>query len=205
MTKALILIDLQELDTDPSVGALATKNETEKQAYLDEIWGRVVPCGVKALQLARRAGVEIIHVRIQSLTHDGRDRSPAHKRLGLHVAPGSVHGRFLRGLEPQDDEIILDKTTSDAFHSTNLAYLLRNLEVQQLFVMGVLTHECVASTVRSGSDLGYEVFVIADGCAASTPGEHISALETLDGRYAQVIQLEDFRGLSGITDDLPEG
>ena len=126
VTRALVLVDLQEFDVDPTVGSLASQGPEAQAEYLDTIKSRVLPSALEALRCAREAKIEVVHVRIQSLTHDGRERSPAHKRLGIHVAPGSVHSRFLKGLEPLDDELIFNKTTSDAFHSTSLAYVLRN-------------------------------------------------------------------------------
>ena len=192
---ALILVDLQYFDVDPEVGLLATRSPTEQASYLDQIWSETLPAAVSALHHARRQGLEVIHVRIQSLTRDGRDRSPAHKRLGLHVAPGSKGADFLPGLEPAEEEVVLNKTPSDAFHSTLLHHLLRNIGVRQLFLVGVLTNECVASTARSASELGFETMIIAEGCAALNQEEHQSALSTLDGRYARVLSLSEFKAL----------
>ena len=193
---ALILVDLQYFDVDPEVGLLASRSPAEQRAYLDQVWGETLPAALRALDHARRESLEVIHVRIQSLTRDGRDRSPAHKRLGLHVAPGSKAAEFLPGLEPKEGEIVLNKTTSDAFHSTLLHHILRNIGVRQLFLVGVLTNECVASTARSASDLGFEATIIAEGCAALSVEEHESTLATLDGRYARVRSLATFEALS---------
>lgn len=205
-TCALVLIDLQGLDVDPEVGALASQPPDVQDAYLEEIWGRVIPNAARALSVARSAGIEVIHVRIQSATQDGRDRSPAHKRLGLHVAPGSAHAQFLEGVEPQGDELIINKTTSDAFHSTTLAYILRNIGITELYMLGVFTNECVASTARSACDLGFTVSVLPEACAAVSQAEHESALATLDGRYAELITLSELGarlGL-GVSDRLTE-
>ena len=191
---ALLLIDLQYFDVDPAVGALSHCSPAEQAAYLSEVWERALPASVSALEYARAAGLEVIHVRIQSLTQDGRDRSSAHKQLGIHVAPGSKHAEFLPGLEPLEDEIVLNKTSSDAFHSTALDRLLRNLGVAQVFLVGVLTDECVASTARSASDLGFSPRIIAEGCATVDPRVHASTLARLNGRYAQVVSLADFQG-----------
>ena len=188
---ALIIIDLQELDISPNHGALVQESPAVVSHYLSQIYERVLPNTHKVLSKFRDLGGEIIHVRIQSLTKDGRDRSIAHKKLGLHVPPHSSLANFLPGVEPLGDEIILNKTTSDAFHSTILEQLLRNMGVKELVMCGVFTHECVSSTVRSACDLNFEVTVIGDACAATTDLLHTQALMELDQRYARVISTQN--------------
>lgn len=188
---ALLMIDLQELDVDPQSGALASEPPEVVSAYLNTISSRVLPNAGAVLKTARALSIEVIHVRIQSLTRDGRDRSRSHKRLGLHVPPGSPLAQFLPEVAPTSDEIILNKTSSDAFHTTSLAHILRSIGISQLLVCGVFTHECVSSTVRSACDLGFEVRVIREACAAVTQAQHQTALEDLDQRYAQVVSAEE--------------
>ena len=187
---ALLIIDLQELDVSPNHGALSQKAPKLFPCILAMF---IVECYLTRIgyyPLFRSLGAEVIHVRIQSMTADGRDRSWAHKRLGLHVPPNSPLAKFLPGVEPQGDEIILNKTSSDAFHTTILAQLLRNMEIKELVVCGVFTHECVSSTTRSACDLNFSVTVIGDACAATTDDLHMQALEELNLRYARVIKTE---------------
>lgn len=187
---ALLLIDLQELDVSPNHGALSQESPEVVTKYLSTIYDRVLPNTNQVLSTFRSLGAEVIHVRIQSMTIDGRDRSWAHKHLGLHVPPNSPLAGFLPGVEPQKDEIILNKTSSDAFHTTILAQLLRNMEIKELVICGVFTHECVSSTTRSASDLNFSVTVIGDACAAITDDLHMQALEELNQRYARVIETQ---------------
>ena len=189
---ALIIIDLQEFDIDPNCGALATQKPEVISHYLHSIHHRVLPNVKLLLAKARERQVEVIHVRIQSLTQDGRDRSQGHKRLGIHIPPHSSGAAFIKGVEPHADEIVLNKTSSDAFHTTALAQILRNLGKKQLIFCGVFTHECVASTARSACDLSFEVRVIGDACGSITDREHHHALEQLHDRYAQVIDTQNF-------------
>ena len=189
---ALVVIDLQEFDIDPNCGALATQSHKVVSQYLEAIHQRVLPNVQALLKAARERQVEIIHVRIQSLTQDGRDRSLGHKRLGIHIPPSSIGAQFIKEVEPKDDEIILNKTSSDAFHTTPLAQILRNMGVKQLVFCGVFTSECVASTARSACDLSFDVRVVGDACAAVTDEEHQQALFQLHDRYAQVIDTQTF-------------
>ena len=49
--------------------------------------------------------------------------------------------QMLAGLEPGADEIVLLKTSSSVFQSTNIDYLLRNLGVRQLVLCGCVTDQ----------------------------------------------------------------
>lgn len=67
-------------------------------------WSRIADCTPRwqrLLAAARSANMEVIHTVIQSLTHDGRDRSLDYKISGFHVPPGcwdaqvwGQHGRY---------------------------------------------------------------------------------------------------------------
>jgi nicotinamidase-related amidase len=76
------------------------------------------------------------------------------------------------------------------FTSTNLAYVMRNLGVTGLFVVGVYTNECVETTIRDASDLGFHVALVDDGCATVTPELHYSTVHTLRDRYARILKTE---------------
>ena len=56
---------------------------------------------------------------------DGRDRSLDYKLSRFFVPKGSWDAKVLEMLAPGDDEIVLPKTSSGLFNSTNVAYLLR--------------------------------------------------------------------------------
>lgn len=194
--KALLCVDLQYLNCADKVGVFENHrrsgvSEEAIQYYLDRIRSTVVP-SVKALQdYFREHQYEVIHVRIQSMTRDGRDRSQEHKRLGLHAAPNSRLADFLPEVAPQEDEIIINKTASGVFVSTNIEYILRNLCVSQLYIVGVYTNECISSAVRSASDLGFEVYLVSDATAAITHDLHEATLLTTRDRYAKVMCYEE--------------
>ena len=142
---------------------------------------------VARLQAAFRARhLEVIHTRIQSLTRDGRDRSPGHKRLGLHAPPGSKEAEFIESVAPLDDEIVINKTASGVFNSTNIEYVLRNLDIDGLFVVGVYSNECVSTAIRDACDRGFYVTLISDACTTVTPELQQATMTTMKDRYARV-------------------
>lgn len=193
---ALLCIDLQYLDAARGIGVFADAEKSgvppeAAEYYFERLETTVLP-NVRRLQDAFRAkGLEVIHTRIQSLTQDGRDRGPGHKRLGLHAAPGSREAEFLPAVAPQGDEIVIDKTASGVFNATNLEYVLRNLEITGLFVVGVYTNECVSTAIRDACDLGFHVTLVEDACATVTPELQQATLTTMKDRYARVLTTDE--------------
>lgn len=193
---ALMCIDMQYLDAAQGYGIFADVMNSgvpiEAQEYYFSTLKEVVLPNVRKLQdTFRERNLEIIHVRIQSLTNDGRDRSGNHRNLHIHAAPGSKEAEFLPEIAPQEDEIIINKTASGVFNSTNVHYVLSNMGIKSLFITGVYTNECVETTVRDASDRGYNVTVIEDGCTTVTKQLHEFSLATVKDRYARVITTEE--------------
>jgi len=193
---AFLCIDMQYLDAAPREGIFADEANCgvsrEGQRYYFNRLSRTVLKNMRTLQDAfRQRGLEVIHTRIQSLTQDGRDRSAGHKRLRLLAPPGSREAEFLEEVAPQEDEIVINKTASGVFSSTNLHYVLNNLGVNGLYIAGVYTNECVETTVRAACDLGYFVTVVEDCCATVTPELHDASLKTLRDRYARIVSTKE--------------
>ena len=73
-------------------------------------------------------------------------------------------------IAPGEDEIVLPKSSSSVFVSTHIDYILRNLGVRQVVLVGLLTDQCVESAIRDACDLGYLVTQVTDACLTYTPG-----------------------------------
>jgi nicotinamidase-related amidase len=189
---ALLCIDMQYLDSARGYGVFADAEAggmpQEAQDYYFDRLERLVFPNVQRLQDAFRAHrLEVIHTRIQSMTQDGRDRGPGHKRLGLHASPGSKEAEFMPQVAPVGDEIVINKTASGVFNSTNLEYVLRNLGITGLFVVGVYSNECVSTAVRDACDLGFHVTLVSDAIATVTPELQNATITTMKDRYARVL------------------
>ena len=193
---ALMVIDIQYLDAAEGYGVFADAEKSgvphEAQEYYFKRLHHVVLPNVRRLQDAfRDLGLEVIHTRIQSMTKDGRDRSVGHRRLGLHAPPGSKEAEFLPEVAPKGDELIINKTASGVFNSTNTEYVLRNMSIDSLYVCGVYTNECVSTTVRDACDRGFHTTMINDACATVTPELHNATISTVKDRYARVMTTEE--------------
>ncbi len=187
---ALLLIDVQNYNARPDGGTYKTMSETERDArygyFLRTMADTAVP-NMQRLQAACRAsGIEVLYTVIESLTADGRDMSLDYKISDLFVPRGSWDGQVLPAIAPAADEIVIPKTSSSVFMSTNIDYVLRNLGVRSLILAGVLTDQCVDSAVRDACDLGYLVTVPTDACATLSSERHEWSLRNNRGYCRQV-------------------
>ncbi|GIT29967.1 MAG: hypothetical protein Ct9H300mP1_20130 [Planctomycetaceae bacterium] len=90
--------------------------------------------------------------------------------VGSHMA---VNGDRLTDdprVEPLDGELILDKNTSSAFHSSPFDLYLRNMRVETLVMTGVAADQCVLATAIDAADRGFHVIMAPDACANVDPG-----------------------------------
>jgi nicotinamidase-related amidase len=176
---ALLLIDLQRAWLEP--GADPDHPGKADDDFYRETASRVIPNNERLLKAARANGVEVIHTIIRSLTRDGRDRGLDHKMTPIHLGPDDPLALPVPSLMPVGDEILLPKTSSGVFNSTNIHYLLRNLGIKYLVVAGIMTDQCVDMAVRDGADLGYMITCVNDACAAKTQQRHETALKAFGG------------------------
>ena len=193
---ALMCIDVQYLDAADGFGLFADPEksgvpEEGRRYYFSRLKNIVIP-GIQKLQRSFRDNMlEVIHCRICSLTKDGRDRSPGHRRLGLLAAPVSKEAEFLEEVAPEGDEMVINKTASGVFSSTNIHYVLSNMGIKSLYLCGVYTNECVETTARDACDLGYFVTVVDNACATVTQQLHDASLATLRDRYARISTVDE--------------
>lgn len=186
---ALLLIDAQNLCAHRNSPLFADLNEEEfarRYGWFFRMFEeQTLPALRELLAAARETGAEVIHTTIESLTKDGRDRSLDYKLSGFHVPKGAWEGKPLDALAPLEDEIVLPKTSSSPFISTNLDYLLRNLGIRQLIIAGLLTDQCIESAIRDAADLGYLVTQATDACLTHTAERQAASLQAIRGYCRQ--------------------
>ena len=178
---ALLLIDLQKGEYNERI----VKAEPQHGYFWDRLARTVIPNGQKLLTACRGAGVEVLFTTVECYTLDGRDRSLDYKVSGIFFAKGSWEAQVLDELKPLPNEIVIPKMSSSVFVSTNIDYVLRNLGIQYLMVMGLLTDQCVESAVRDACDAGYLVTLIEDACATKSQERHDATLRAIKGYCRQ--------------------
>jgi nicotinamidase-related amidase len=189
-TTALLIVDMQRHSAHRD-GATLRKVRAAGFADVARGFGErldlIVP-NIRRLQEAfREAELEIIHVRIASMTSDGRDRGPSHKKLGHAAAPGSPDAEILPELAPTGDELVFNKTAGSVFCATNIEYVLRNLGITTLVVTGIVTTGCVHTAVTDAADRGFHVILVEDGCGALVPEMHWASIRILRDVYAKIL------------------
>ena len=104
---------------------------------------------------ARQAGTPVIFVQ-----HDGE---PGGEDVVPHTEGWKLHPK----LEVQPGELVIRKTTCDAFYRTKLEAELRFRGIATLAIMGYATDFCVDATLRSAASKDFAVIVVADAHTTS--------------------------------------
>ncbi|WP_421693738.1 cysteine hydrolase family protein [Aestuariivirga sp.] len=177
---AVLFVDMQKMFCLPGLDPAHPEMNAEHY-YFHRLRETVIPNQVRILAAARAKGVQVMHTIIEALTEDCRDASLDHKLSDLLVPKGHPLAPPIDELSPIRNEIVLPKTSSGVFNSTNIDYVLRNLGIRYLIVAGVVTDQCVDMAVRDAADRGYLVSVPGDASATYTQERHDTALKAYGG------------------------
>jgi nicotinamidase-related amidase len=80
--------------------------------------------------------------------------------------PGSEGSQIHPDVRPASDEAVIVKHHPNAFMETSLAQDLRQSEVEEVVICGMMTSMCVDASARAAADLGFHTSIAADACAA---------------------------------------
>lgn len=128
---------------------------------------------------ARSVGARIIYVR-----NNGS--------LGEPDEPGTPGWEIHSKVAPREGDVVLDKSSSDAFEGTGLQKRLEAQGIRKLVVAGMQTEMCVAETCRKAAELGYEVTLVEDG-HTTFDWEEIRAIDAIAKHNAELSELADIR------------
>jgi len=134
----------------------------------------------------RKAGRPVFHIR-----HDAGPGTPYD--VNSHI------GQIVELLVPAEGEPVITKNYPNSFAGTPLDALLKQQGVENLILVGFMSHMCVSSTARGAFDIGYRPTVVASATAtrslpfkatgAEVPSEqvHVAALAALSDLPAAVV------------------
>ena len=138
--RALLLIDIQEGMDSPRLGARNNPDAEDNAARL--------------LAAFRAFGGPVFHVYHLST----RPQSPLHPDNGGTAIKTIV--------APREGEPVYSKTTNSAFIGTPLEQDLRQAGITGLVIAGLSTPQCISTSVRMAANLGFDVWLAHDACAA---------------------------------------
>ena len=195
---ALLLVDLQNEFVLRDFGeALQFKEAGEWERWIpfhDRLDDIVIPNNKKLLDFFRENDLTVTYGRIACLREDGEDRSPVQKSEGWNgmlLPVNSYAAQMVDELAPQENEIVVNKTTDSVTTGTNYLTLLRFMGIETVVVTGIVTDQCVASTVRGLADDGFKVICVEDACAAGSMELHDAELKIMSVIYCDVMSTDE--------------
>ena len=116
---------------------------------------------------ARAAGVPVIHIHYIVEAGAAGLKLNAPLFQGVKESDALVRGTWgaapVDGLEPQEGDLVVEKTRMNGFYNTILDNLLRGYGTETLVITGAWTNMSIEHTSRHGADAGYEIVVVSDG------------------------------------------
>ncbi len=95
------------------------------------------------------------------------------------------------GVAPKDEDIIVEKFRYSAFADTYLDAILRANGTETVVIAGVTTDVCVDTTARDAFMHDYEVIVLSNCTAATTPDRHRNAIDLLNAFFAHCVTSQE--------------
>ena len=201
---ALVVVDMQHYCIDAK-GHLADSVSTGHAAVHAGYEQRVQVAITNVARLLgsfRGAGRRVVYTRHGIQTPGGQDlvlrrrgreaiaRDATDDASG-HMAANGTHGyEIIPDLAPREGELVLDKNTSSAFHTTPIDLYLRNMGIDTIICTGVAADQCVFATALDAADRGFHVIIARDACANLDPGS-AEAVQILFGRVWGYVMLTD--------------
>ena len=201
---ALLVIDMQEYQVRKSWAAYKLSNAVVP-GMLDYFMAQAAtvaePNIRKLLDFFREHNLRIIYTMYSSFDKDGNDlpkrtqalNRMARQQVGDAVFPHKDHpgSEIIDSLKPRESDLVIIKNTSSVFTATKLEFILKNMGIEQLFVTGVVTNMCVEGSARTAAELGFDVFLIEDACAAWSPEMHTHTLRSFALLFGSVMTTDE--------------
>ena len=176
--RALILIDIQNDYFEGGKWSLEAMQIASTNA-------------ARVLAAARAAGDKVIHVRHE---FEGKDAP--------FFAPDSTGADIHPLVQPLAGESVVLKHQVNAFLGTDLKAQLDATGIEQITLVGAMSHMCIDAAARASADFGYATTVIHDACATrdqdfegrSIAAEQVHAayMAALAFAYASVVSTEQY-------------
>lgn len=164
MNKALLVMDLINdiANENGSVGRDGFYNQANKY--------KVIENTARAISHCRKIGIPIIYVVVGFNKNypewNKNSKVFKHVKDKKQVLLNTWATQICDELKPIDGEIIITKNRIDPFYNTNLELILKNMDIEMLYLCGISSDMVILSTVFSGHDRDYIVRPLVD-CISS--------------------------------------
>ncbi|MFW9975450.1 MAG: cysteine hydrolase family protein [Candidatus Thorarchaeota archaeon] len=158
---------------------------------------RQVPRIKNLIEHCRRRNVPVIFT-VYSKTHKYLDRPLTGKfmpgrysELDVDFSQFYVDGKIWHELAPEDDEIVIKKSSYGAFYDTPLETILKNLEKDTVIICGTLTNYCCGATARQAYERSFKVVFGSDVTSTDDPEMQEPELRVLRKGFAKVLSADE--------------
>lgn len=184
---AFMMVDMYNRAVDDRFGFAVRAREHGIEDQLDHYYTRlrntVIPNMSKLLETCRKYGIPPIHVKVGVMTTDANDAGWRYKGWKIFASPNGELD-IIDKLKPLEGEVVVNKTSSGVFNSTNIERILLNMGIECLIVGGVITGNCVETAVRDASDRDFKVYLVEDCCASVSEEAHNFSIAYMHKNYA---------------------
>ena len=194
---ALLLIDMQKLVSSEALlqealyAGLPEREVREALREYDQRVKRVVKKAQMILEACRKKGYDIMHIKLGAQTSNPRHTAKINRKANFIVPMDAERGKFFKEVKPAKGELVFPKTNGGAFTGTNLDFVLRNMNIEGIIVMGFLTDQCVLATTIYGGDIGYDVLLVEDACMGTTKENHDAVIRFAGDVFLKVKSTEE--------------
>ena len=180
---AVVVVDMQKGFCHPDGSLFAPASE----AAIDPV--------TDVISQARTAGARIVYTRDVHPPEqfEGNHYYDEFDRWGEHVVEGSWEAELADELVVEDDDLVVDKHTYDAFYQTQLEGWLRAHGVDDLLVCGTLANVCVLHTAGSAGLRDFKPVLVTDALGAIEADHREYAVDHADWLFGETTTVSDIR------------
>ncbi|MFI8165259.1 cysteine hydrolase family protein [Streptomyces sp. NPDC085931] len=147
---------------------------------------QIVPVVADLIDRARKADVPVIYA------NDNFGRWRSHHGELVDAALARPQARLIEPIRPDEESLFVVKARHSVFFETPLAYLLRNLGVGHVVLIGQVTEQCILYSALDAHIRHLEVTVPRDAVASIHPHLADAALEMMERNMgARIVTAED--------------
>ena len=155
---------------------------------------------VEMQQAAKKAGELLSDFRRRSWPTFHIQHIAAQKGATFFL-PETEGAALHESIQPQGDELVIQKHFPNSFRETSLLQELERHDVKKLVICGAMSHMCIDATTRAAADHCFECTVVQDACATrdlefggktiAAADVHGAFMAALGAAYARVVNLAE--------------